>query len=48
MRLSDNERQLLADIERALAREDPRYVRRFTALPRRWHRWRRLLRRLSP
>ena len=44
MCLSERERQLLADMELALERDDPRYVRKFTELPRRWHRWRRMLR----
>ena len=51
MRLSEYEQRQLAELELALARADPRYVRRFAAdltahRPRRWHRLRRRLHRL--
>ena len=52
MRLSDSEQRLLAELELALTREDPRYVEQFAALgaaTSRWRRrWRRVLRRLRP
>jgi Protein of unknown function (DUF3040) len=50
MRLSDSEQRLLAELELALRRDDPRFVHRFTrlcvAMPR--GRWRRVLRVLLP
>jgi hypothetical protein len=52
MRLSDSEQRLLAELELALTREDPRYVEQFAALgsmtPRWWRRWRHRLGALLP
>jgi Protein of unknown function (DUF3040) len=47
MRLSENEQRLLADVERALTRDDPSFAQQFTAFPQesswRRRRWRRVL-----
>ncbi len=49
MRLSERERRVLADLERALTQQDPRFAAQFTAVPapRPMRRLRRLLRRLA-
>jgi Protein of unknown function (DUF3040) len=51
MRLSEREQRLLADVERALTRDDPSFAQQFTSFPqqsscprRRWRRVLRLLR----
>jgi Protein of unknown function (DUF3040) len=44
MRLSEHEQRLLADVERALTRDDPKFAKQFAAVPQRSSWWRRFLR----
>jgi Protein of unknown function (DUF3040) len=44
MRLSEHEQRLLAEVERALMRDDPKFAKQFVAVPRRTSWWRGFLR----